>query len=327
MSSRDRDPESEGMHDDGHRDGHLDGMRADARDQDRFGAHDETLADEPIAEPPVEARAWLAEQRVLHGLLRAMQGADAQAAELRVQRILAATVEADARVLPFRWGIVAAAALLLSLGIGWLCWPERLPAAEAAVARAVEMLAEDVDRRFVLTDTIVDLGGRERTRQEFELTARPGMHFLLEGRHILGAIRAGCDGREAWLVFGRNDGFRRAVPLAEATRLLGVFGDVLDIGYFDVHALVARLPDSFELRTVGRERAEDGAWLLRIEAHGEPRRQDLELKRAEIWCDEATGMITRVLVEAEGRRGFRRRIAFEYQGTVELGANGYSKPW
>src|SRR5262249_5329712 len=57
---------------------------------------DDTLADgsvdAPAEVPPVhaEARAWLANQRFVHGLLRAMQQSDAEAREARVAAILAA---------------------------------------------------------------------------------------------------------------------------------------------------------------------------------------------------------------------------------------------
>jgi hypothetical protein len=295
-------------------------------DADGFAAFDD-LDDSAAAGPargplPGDAVEWLAGQRFVHGLLRAMHQADAEAHETRVQTILQRLPShADGR----RWWLVAAAAAALCVA-AWMLLPGRLPEAEATVLRAAELLRMDVDRRFLLTTNGVDAAGRER-KLEFELTARPRM-FRVEGILSMGPLhvdsRFGCDGETIWLQAG--DFVRRSLPRADAARLLAGLGDVLDLGYLDVQALVERLPQNFALRTVGRERDQDGRPQLRIEAHGEPRRPDVRLRQASLWCDEATGMVTRIELEAESARG-RGRLTFRYAGDATVAAGFYQRPW
>jgi hypothetical protein len=300
---------------------------------------DDTLADGGVGAPaevpaaelspaelPAAARAWLADQRFVHGLLRAMQQSDAEAREARVAAILAAARPPGAR----RSWLVAAAALLLCAVAGMFWLPGRLPSAEAAVQRAAELLGQDVDRRFTMTFATVDTDGRERNRNELDFTTRPGMRVLLSGSVQFGPfhlddMRAGCDGTEVWWRFGPDGKFKQAQPL-QSDRLLSMFGNVLDLGYLDVHALVENLPSTFELRTVGRERDAAGRSVLHIQAVGEPRRPGVKLKRADLLVDEATGMITRVEVEFAGPRG-RGHFGFEYLGVVQLDPAAYRRPW
>jgi hypothetical protein len=302
----------------------------DPRDdrENEYGGFDETLADGPLAPPPAAAREWLADQRSMHGLLRAMHQADAQSAELRVQRILDCI---DARPREARrWWLVAGAAAALCVSTLLLLLRGHLPEAEATVQRAAELLRQDVDRRFLLTTVGVDAKGNERLRHEFELTARPGMRFFVTGSFSMGPLAVdatfGCDGKMLWFRAGNEQQWRRSAPLAEASRLLAGMGDVLDLGYLDVQALVERLPQSFELRTVGRERGADGRQLLRIDAVGTPRRPDIQLRQASLWCDEDTGMIARIELEAEGKRG-RHRFTFESVGVVDVAPDLYQRPW
>jgi len=290
---------------------------------------DDTLADGsvdapaevPAAELPAAARAWLADQRFVHGLLRAMQQSDAEAREARVAAILAAVRPPSTR----RSWLVAAAALLLCAVAGAFWLPGRLPSAEAAVKRAAELLGQDVDRHFTMTSTTIGADGRERRHIEFDLTSRPGMRVLIRG-NLFGEFTAGCDGTEFWYRGGPEGMIKRAAPLQNAERLLTGFGNVLDLGYLDVHALVENLPNNFELRTVGRERDAAGRSVLRIQAVGEPRRMDVKLRRADLLVEESTGMITRVEVEAEGREQ-QIRFVFEYQGEVQVAADGYKRPF
>jgi hypothetical protein len=295
-----------------------------------FGDLDDDGADtaggaprEPLAEPAV---AWLAGQRFVHGLLRAMHQADAEAHETRVQAILR---RLPSRFDRRRWWFVAAAAAVICAAAIWLV-PGRLPEAEATVLRAAELLRQDVDRRFRLTTVGIDAAGRERLRHEFDLTAHPGMRFRVEGSLSMGPLhvdaRFGCDGATLWLLAGNDPAIRRSVPLQDAARLLAGLGDVLDLGYLDVQTLVERLPQSFALRTVGRERGQDGQRLLRIEAEGAPRRPDVRLRQASLWCDESTGMVTRIELEAESPRG-RRRFTFEHVGDVTVAPGFYERPW
>ena len=56
---------------------------------DRFGAADDTLADDDqVVQVPPQARPWLAQQRFVHGMLRALHTADANAREARVQAVM-----------------------------------------------------------------------------------------------------------------------------------------------------------------------------------------------------------------------------------------------
>lgn len=297
---------------------------------------DDTLADgSSPAEVPDAAKPWLGEQRYMHGLLRALHTADAQARESRVARIFAA-IDGDPQVLPTRgrWLAVAmAAALLACLGI-WFSLPAKLPTAEAAVQRAVAELARDVDRRYVCH---VDVGEEGRTAQHtFTLVARSGMRFRIDGRLGFGGtpiaeFRIGCDGEEMWLV-SANGFFRRSAPIAERERLMTGLGEVLDLGYLDLHDLVRKLPESFDLRVVGREVDGTGRALLRIAAKpgaaaptsGHPLAR---LASAELWCDEATGMIVRIVAEGAARRGPVRRLQVDYQGEEPPGLVDYRRPW
>lgn len=296
---------------------------------------DDTLQDAAREQVPPGSQPWLARQRFVHGLLRAMHTADASARESRIQNLLAsidaerATVGRGERR---HWLLVAAAALLLaSLGL-FLVLPERLPTAEATVQRAVESLARDVDLRYTLVLTGADASGDQKMRHEFALVTRSGMRFLVDGRLSFGALqlgefRMGCDGEEFWVLAG-NGTLRRASPIAEHERLVQGFGDVVDVGYLDVHDLVRRLPEDFELKMVGRERGADGRRLLRIEATRErDGRRGAVLGDAWLLCDEETGMVTHLQVEATMRSGFRRALTFAFRGEAPAGTVDYRKPW
>lgn len=297
---------------------------------DAWRAHDDTLADVPLAgDAPAEARDWLADQRTMHGLLRALCSQDAAAREGRVASILARidaeSTGADRR----RWVVVASAALLLASLAFWAVLPASLPTAAAAVERAVVELSRDVVRRFHVEVVRNGADGRERARHEFELAASPGGRFRLDGRLGFGAVQlgefnVGSDGVEVWAL-GGNGAFKMASPLADKDRLQQRFGDVVDLGYLDVHALVRRLPEDCELRVVGREAGRDGRPQLRIEG---VRRNDAArapLRAAWLLCDEATGMVTRI--EIDGGAAGGRRLSLEYLGEQPPGLAAFGRPW
>jgi hypothetical protein len=299
-----------------------------------FGDYDDTLADGPApAAVPDEAKRWLGEQRLMHGLLRALHTADAAARESRIDGLLQRidVERASAAAAPRRhWTLVSLAALLLATIAVWFALPERLPTADAAVSRAVAELARDVDRRFHLTMTATDRAGKEQLRNEFSLVARPGKRFRIDGKFAFGGmqfgeLRIGCDGTELW-VLPANGAFRRAVPIAERERLMKGLGDALDLGYLDVHELVEKLPADFDLRVVAREVGDDGRPVLRIEA---TRRTEarVTLKSAWLLCDEASGMVTRIEAEGEAGAGFGRRISLRYLGEEVPGLVDYQRPW
>lgn len=300
---------------------------------------DDTLADGPSpAEVPDGAIPWLAEQRLLHGLLRALHTADAAAREGRIGAIMG-RIDAAPTVAPFRrWLAVAAAALVLGCLGTWLALPSRLPTAEAAMGRAMAELSRDVDRRFRLELVFTGANTKEpghgkEVRSHFSLVTRPGSRFRVEGKLAFGPLqfgelRIGCDGQELW-VLPANGAFRRAVPIAEKERLLQGLGDVLDLGYLDVNALVQKLPVDFDLRVVAREQGPAGRMLLRIEAvrRNPPPQARGRLQSALLWCEEDSGMVTRIETESVDARGVTRRLHLEYLGEEPAGLVDYRRPW
>lgn len=295
-------------------------------------ACDDTLADEPAMDPIPAAKRWLADQRFVHGLLRAMNTADAAAREGRVTAILqridgTRTGSADVRR---HWLLVAAAALAIAaLGL-WLALPPRLPTADAAVLRAVAELSRDVDRRFHITIEMGDHSGKPQLIQEFALVARPGSRFRLDGKFAfgtfqLGELRIGCDGQELWAL-PANGLFRRAVPLAEHEQLLRGFGNVLDLGYLDVHEFVARLPEDFDLQVTGRELGTSGRGELVLTGRPRPGSRSA-LRSLRLQADEASGMVTQIEAESDSGRGFRRLVRIVHLGTESPGLVDYRRPW
>ncbi|MBK8097213.1 MAG: hypothetical protein IPK26_08900 [Planctomycetes bacterium] len=293
-------------------------------DGEAWSELDDTLADGPApAEVPPAAQPWLCEQRFIHGLLRAMQGADAQSRESRIDAVLERTRMPTAAT--GRWWFVAAAAAVLAVVVLWSLQPARTLSAEAAVKRAAALLAENVDRRFLL-DVTHAIGGGAGMRAEFTLTARP-QRFLADGKIARGGqtfadFRVGCDGERVWFR-PANGVFARDVALADADRLTSAFGGALDLGYFDVHTLLDHLAANATLTAGGEERGAGGERLMRIDAHrGEAARmpfQDLRL-----WYDLDTGMVVRIEGNGE-RRGVTHQAVFRYVGVVTDVT--YQRPW
>lgn len=293
---------------------------------------DDTLADGPSpVEVPDAAKAWLSDQRFVHGLLRALHTADAAAREGRIEAILA-RIDAERVAEPRRrwFGVAVAAALLAALGI-WALSPRGLPTAEAAVARAVAELARDVARRFHVAVVGTDARGVSMQHHEFELLAQSEGRFRVTGRFGFGGFQSGemtvgCDGSEFWLT-SANGQFRHAVPVADRERLLQGFGEVFEFASLDLHDLVRRLPDDFELTVAGRETDAAGRSLLRIEAVR--KRSPLRARQNAVWllCDERTGMVARMEVEFEFARGASRRLSIEHRGDQPAAAAAFARPW
>jgi hypothetical protein len=293
---------------------------------------DDTLADDGAArDVPAEAKAWLADQRLVHGLLRALHTQDAASREARVESILA-RIDGDTAAPPRRhwWAVLAAALLLATFGV-WAVLPAALPTAEAAVQRAVAELGRDVARRFRAVVHRTDANGKALAEHEFALVTRPGGRFRLSGRFELGGasleIQAGCDGQELWLTSTNGAFPPRAVPFAERERLQAMFGNVLDLGYLDLHDLVRKLPEDFALAVVGREQDDGGRPLLRIEATRKAAGTARHLRSALLWCDEATGMVVRLEGEVALPRGGTWRLATRYLGEEPPGLVDFARPW
>lgn len=295
---------------------------------------DDTLADgpAPMAVPP-EAKPWLAEQRFVHGLLRALHSPDVAAREGRIAAILGAIDRERLRSPRRHWFAVAAAALLMACTVVWLSLPERVPTAVAAVAaveRAVAELSRDVVREYRLEIRNDGEAGRPPAQHEFELLTRPGGRFLLQGRlgfgqMQFGELRIGADGTEVW-VTGGNGMLRHAVPMQERERLMQQFGNALDVGYFDLHDLVKRLPADCELQVVGSEVGSDGRSRLRIEARGRAAGRG-RVHRATLLCDEASGMIERLEIEGDRRRAGLGRMVLQYLGERATDGVDFRRPW
>ncbi|MCA8977960.1 MAG: hypothetical protein KDC98_24760, partial [Planctomycetes bacterium] len=303
--------------------------RCESSDDGAWRDLDETVADGPgPAQVPAAAKPWLAQQRFVHGLLRALHTPDAAAREGRIECLLRRIdAEREAAIGRRRHRLlVAIAAAALVASILWLSLPARLPTAEAAVLQMVEVLERDVDRRFKVEVQVVAADGSEKVRHELLLVTRPGMRFLVDGRLSFGGlalagIRVGCDGAELWLQ-PANGAFHHAVPLAERERLIDKLGHVLDLGYVDVHDLVRRLPDDLELRVVGRERGADDRELLRVAGTSHD-----GLLSAWLLYEEGTGMVRHIEVERAIAFGRRRIIVLDYLGEEPPGLVDYARPW
>ncbi len=320
-------------------DGHIPGQHVPGElVPDAWRDADDTLAELGVERVPAGSERWLAQQRFVHGLLRALHTADASARETRIQNLFESldgesvrSAREPGRARARHWALVAAAALLLTaLGV-FAVLPERLPTADAAVARAVAHLGRDADLRYRLTMRGTDAEGRQRVRQDFDVVVRPGGRFLVDGKLTFGTVslgefRIGSDGEELWAM-AVNGPLRRAVPLAERERLLAGMGEVFDLGYLDVQQLVRRLPDDFELRATGRQTDASGRSLVRVEATRPRRGGQPVLRSAWLLCDEASGMVTQLFVESEFGRGARRELAFELVGEAPAGSVDYRKPW
>jgi hypothetical protein len=293
---------------------------------------DDTIADGPSpAEVPEEAREWLAEQRTMHGLLRAVNTADASARESRVESVLARIDAHDTRAHRRHWFAVAAAALVLATVGMWFASPASLPTAEAAMARVADQLSLNVDRKFHVKLSTASRKRPERVFHEFELTVRPGMRFLIEGRFAFAGLRIaagriGCDGETVW-IHPSSRRHRRSGPLADRERLLEGFGDILDTGYLDLHSLIGKLPGNFDLRVVARSQDEQGRQLLHIKAHRRSRSGLFRVRSAELTVDELTGIVTHLDAQVRLEAGSMRHVLIDYLGQPGVGEVDYSRPW
>lgn len=293
---------------------------------------DDTLADGPSpADVPPEAVQWLAEQRLIHGLLRAANTADASAREARVDAVLVKIDAYNERAHRRHWFVVAAAALLLATFGMWFASPPSLPTAEAAMARIAGEMSQNVDRKFHVKLSTAGRMRPERVFQEFDLTVRPGMRFLIEGRFRFAGLRVtegriGCDGQTVWVDPG-NERQRRSGPLADRERLFEGLADLLDAGYLDLHSLVDKLPGNFELRVVDRSLDADGRQLLHIKAYRSGRAGAWRVRAAELTVDELTGRVTHLDAQVRMTVGPMRHVLIDYLGQPAEGEVDYARPW
>ena len=289
---------------------------------DRFGAADDTLADDDqVVQVPPQARPWLAQQRFVHGMLRALHTADANAREARVQAVMRGVSAWPALARRFA---LAAALLLGTAAALYVLWPNpaRLPRADAMVAKAIAALGQPIDREFELTID-VDRAGRAITRQ-MQITLRPGRRFLVVGDAPFGKFKAGSDGTMVWFKPALGP-LHMEVPLSEARRLTERLGDVLDLGYLDLETMLRRLPQDTELRCVGRE---PGG--IRVEATGTVTLRQLELRSIQMVVDDDTGLLRQIEATAVGQgrgRESSTRLRYRHVADQQLGEDAYRRPW
>lgn len=284
---------------------------------------DDTLTGGPAPPPRTrEEIEALADQRLVHGLLRGMQAADAAGREARVAAILD---RIGARRRRRRAVVTLAAALAVTLGAAW--WmaarEERLPHARAMVEQAARELARPVDRRYSLTISLRSPGGAHDFRTRYRLTVRPGKRFLLEGQGLLGPFRMGCDGHNVWTLPGLRLA-RSSRPLARAPRLQRALGP-FEAGFLDLQSLLESMPRSCELRSVRRLDASAGGGPM-VVVQAVCRAGDQE-RRVEVVVEEHTGLVRRLEVTCAPEPGFAWRMTFEYEGLVSLGEQAYLRPW
>lgn len=297
---------------------------------DDWRALDDTLADGPApADVPPEAARWLAEQRAMHGLLRALHTADAAARESRVERIMAGVDAAEVAGNRRHWGIVGVAAALLAGFVIFFALPDQLPTAEAAVDRIVAELGRDVDRRYRVMTRVV-ARGELQANHNFVLVTRPGSRFRIDGRFTFGGerrvpLRIGSDGNEVWILPG-NGKLRQVLPLREQGRLRQKLDGVLDLVDVDVHSLLSRLPKQFRVEVVGRER-KNGVDLVRLEARRQIGARGSRLRSMWLLYDERTGLVRHFGLRTGGNRGVLRVLRFDYLGEEPSGLVDYDRPW
>jgi len=295
--------------------------------------------DAPPFQDPI-AVEWAARQHFVDGLLRASK-TPADANERSIDSILARLGESRSMPLswarpqrnPHRISLVLAASLLAGLLLWPLILPASLPEAHASVQRAAEVLGECVDRRFAIELTS-DRGAVATAKQSLTLTMRPGRKFLVSGPLDIGPLRFasmqfGCDGAQCWFDAQRTDAesVRREGPLDEAPSLLRGIGNAIDLGLLDMQSFVSKLPEVFQLKTIGRSEDDNGNSLVHVQATGGPERAGFHLRSAEIVVAEASGMIVRVDVVADDGLGDVQRIRFVDLGTHPVYDTVYQKPW
>ncbi len=293
---------------------------------------DDTI-DDSSAPPDLsqDQRQWLAEQRLVHGLLRSMATADAAGREHRVETIL----ESVGVHRPHRraWGLAAAALLLAGL-MGYLLFQgiERLPQAKAMMSQALNHLSSQVDRTYRLTAELHSDSGKQDVVQAFLLTTRPGKKFLLEGQITFdprSLLRMGCDGEMLWALMS-DPAVRWSGPLDRREKIAEFLGKYLDVEFFDLHKVISTLGwyGRVDLRAVQRlpgMRAGEGS-VIRVEATCETT-DVFRIERAEFLIEEATGLLTYAELSGNPEPGLTWKLSLDYSGEVDPGEDRYRRPW
>lgn len=296
---------------------------------DRFSRLDDTL-EEQGASPPrsSEERSWLMQQRFVHGMLRALQGADAESREARVQAILEAIPrrEARRRFLIGAGGTAAAASLLIASlwAFGAFDTPPSpelaLPKPEQVLASAVRRMLEPVDRHYQLR---VTYSGAPNKVDAFQVYLRGGGRFLVDGFvPEFGPVQPGhtytarSDGTT--LSFEYPDApssarIGKTYALEQVRRVHCFPGGLFGPEHFDFATLLAELPGSYDLTTEER--------LAQKPGESEPRVR-VRAKRPASRTDREEPEIVAVIGERSG-------IPYQVQIVIEFRkpGEGYPRPF
>ncbi len=276
---------------------------------------------------------WLAEQRFVHGLLRALHTADPAARERGSPASSNASTSTNGRATARRhWLLVAAAALLLAVFGIWWSLPASLPTAEAAVQRAAEQLARDVDRRFRVVASARPSAAANCAATSSRWWCGPAAASASTASSASaaspsasctpGATATSCGSRPATACSATPVRWPNANACSSASARCSTSATSTS------SELVRKLPADFELRVVGRQLDADGRTQLRHRGGVGARRPARQAALGAAECDEATGMVTRLDVECAGPSpAVRRRSELRYLGEEPPGLVDYQRPW
>lgn len=291
------------------------------RPEDEYSPCDDTL-EEGAAKAPASAAAkqWVMEQRFVHGMLRALQGADSESREARVAAILEAIPRREAgRRFWLGSAAAAAAAVLVASSLWWLGAFQSpppaelaLPKPEQALALAVRKLIEPVDRAYELTLTFSAAPGRS---EPFEVYVRAGGCFLLEGikpnfmrerpdvRYV-----ARSDGQTVSIEYPDLAGAERigpTEPLADALKKHNLPGNLFGAEHLDFVRFLSDLPNAYDLTTVERvaAKSEGDEPFVRLRATRRDDQKQREEREVVALIGERSGLLQELQIVIEFRGG------------------------
>ncbi len=293
-------------------------------ERDWLGLFDETLEDGPLPVPrDADLRRQLADQRFVHGLLRAAHGADASSREARVQAVVAGLPADQPRR---RRGLWITAVASVGLGLAAALTIRALlpvPRAEIALQQALDQVAADAHHRFALTVTVTAPDRELEGTVRYALTTHLGGRFLLEGEGWLAPLRAGSDGDTVWCA-PAVAWLRWSRPFARDCQLGWLFGQSrLTAGDFDLREWLLTLRRAAPDLAVRAVAGVDGRSRARVEWIDRHSPAD----GAAIEVDEARGTLERLEVSSAAPGGFRRHLTFDYRGPAEGDVERYRRPW
>ncbi len=300
----------------------------------------EELAAERTLPVDAELRRAVLEQRLVHGLL-AQRYDTVAAKDARVRSIVAALPAAPSGagpVIPFwrRFGVALAAAAAVLVSAAALMWGgSDVEKVEKLWAQAKDHLDDEVDRQFTL-DVFRELpnGDLEPTGHHV-FTVRPGGMFRVEmNGEAVGVKTVGCDGVEVWLEDRTGGGKpKRTHDVREKVReffekeLLGAEG-FFDVGYLSLESVLDEVHEAATMFEHDVEPLEPGGRACaHILGEGNFDMGKTDLEKIEIWFDQDTSMIRKVLLDLHDERStVDYHFHFKYVGVVPTEPGFYSRP-